>query len=375
MGYVKILPIVAGVLFFGPLAHAATITVDASPGDGRLVNNAGGSWINDRNGASANIIDYSSNSVNLALAAGFNGRIALPFDTAAALPDDSIIDSATLTFYVDSSSTITNPDSHCTDVLKGNFASLSTLTGTDYAPVSFTPISSCLSWPGGTNTSQTITLTDTSPIAISSGFTSLLLATGRDVSATAPSSNANLPIAMSEGGTHTAYLTITYHAAPPPPGPTDYGMGGPALTADAVSGFKAGIGDATTTIQSSVNNRYLTEILIMFIGLACVVGLALYFVKTHKGTGAGGGAIGGAPKGLADMEHDFNNQYATAWLSGDLGMLKKAARTKGHELRYETMKLRRRMRRRNHRRAKAAGDVPLSHYDGGEFARSRSGIL
>jgi hypothetical protein len=375
LGYVKILPILVGVLLFGPLAHAATATVNASAGDGRMLNNQGPDWTADRNNGSANIIDYVSDPLNFALAGGFNGRIGLPFDTATALPDDSIIDSATLTFYVPNSPSITNADSHCTDVLKGNFASLTSLTGTDYAPVSFTPISSCLSWPGAGGVSQTITLTDTSSIAITSGFTSLLLATGRDVSATPPSSNSNLPIAMSEGGAHTAYLTITYHAAPaPPPAPTDYGMGGPSLNASAVTGFKAGLGDAMTTVQSSVNNQYLTEILVMFIGFACVVGLALYFVKSHKGTGVGGG-IGSQPKGIADMEHDFNNQYAAAWMSGDLGLLKKAVRTKGHEMKYSSMKLRRRMRRRSHRRARAAGDVPLSHYDGAEVARSRSGIV
>ncbi len=63
---------------------------------------------------------------------------------------------------------------------------------------------------------------------------------------------------------------------------TDYNMAGPALDASAVTGFKAGIGDSVATIQTSLNNAYLTEIAIMFIGFAVIVGVVMHVVKGHR---------------------------------------------------------------------------------------------
>jgi hypothetical protein len=62
----------------------------------------------------------------------------------------------------------------------------------------------------------------------------------------------------------------------------DYNMAGPALDASAVTGFKAGIGDSIATIQTSLNNAYLTEIAIMFIGFAVIVGVVMHVVKGHR---------------------------------------------------------------------------------------------
>ncbi len=63
-------------------------------------------------------------------------------------------------------------------------------------------------------------------------------------------------------------------------GPTN--STGVVLDTNAVTGMKAGIGDAVTTIQTSLNNAYLTEIAIMFIGFAVIVGVVMYVVKGHR---------------------------------------------------------------------------------------------
>jgi len=67
-------------------------------------------------------------------------------------------------------------------------------------------------------------------------------------------------------------------------------MIGPALDATVVTGAKAGLGDAVASIQSTLNNPYIIEVAIMFIGLAVILYL-LKCVLKHKGTGPGG-AIG-----------------------------------------------------------------------------------
>ena len=65
-------------------------------------------------------------------------------------------------------------------------------------------------------------------------------------------------------------------------GATDYNMAGPALDATVVTGMKAGVGDSIHTIQTTLNNQYLTELAVMFIGFAVVVGLVMHFMKGHR---------------------------------------------------------------------------------------------
>lgn len=57
---------------------------------------------------------------------------------------------------------------------------------------------------------------------------------------------------------------------------------GVVLTSDVVTGMKAGIGDAVQTIQTSVDNAFLTEVAVMFIGFAVIVGVVMYIVKGHR---------------------------------------------------------------------------------------------
>jgi hypothetical protein len=46
--------------------------------------------------------------------------------------------------------------------------------------------------------------------------------------------------------------------------------------------MKAGVGDSIQTIQTTLNNQYLTELAVMFIGFAVVVGLVMHFMKGHR---------------------------------------------------------------------------------------------
>lgn len=62
----------------------------------------------------------------------------------------------------------------------------------------------------------------------------------------------------------------------------DYNMAGPALDANFVTGAKGGLGDAVATIQTTLNNQFLVEVAILFIGLAVVVGLIMGVVKGHR---------------------------------------------------------------------------------------------
>lgn len=62
----------------------------------------------------------------------------------------------------------------------------------------------------------------------------------------------------------------------------DYNMAGPALDANVVTGMKAGIGDSVATIQTSINNAFLTEVAIMFIGFAVIVGVVMHILKGHR---------------------------------------------------------------------------------------------
>jgi len=65
-------------------------------------------------------------------------------------------------------------------------------------------------------------------------------------------------------------------------GATDYNMAGPALDATVVTGAKAGVGDAVATIQTTLNNAFLVEVAIMFIGLAVVIGFIMHVLKGHR---------------------------------------------------------------------------------------------
>ncbi len=62
----------------------------------------------------------------------------------------------------------------------------------------------------------------------------------------------------------------------------DYNMAGPALDATVVTGMKNGVQDSVATIQTTLNNQYLTEIAILFIGFAVVTGLLMHFLKGHR---------------------------------------------------------------------------------------------
>ncbi len=59
-------------------------------------------------------------------------------------------------------------------------------------------------------------------------------------------------------------------------------MPGPALTADVITGVKAGVADSVDTLETTINNQYLGELALMFIGFAAVVGLLMYLVKGHR---------------------------------------------------------------------------------------------
>jgi len=59
-------------------------------------------------------------------------------------------------------------------------------------------------------------------------------------------------------------------------------MSGITLTSSVVTGMKAGVGDSIQTIQTTLNNQYLTELAVMFIGFAVVVGLVMHFMKGHR---------------------------------------------------------------------------------------------
>ena len=65
-------------------------------------------------------------------------------------------------------------------------------------------------------------------------------------------------------------------------GATDYNMAGPALDATTVTGMKAGVSDSVAFIQTSLNNQYLTELAIMFIGFAVIVGVLMHILKGHR---------------------------------------------------------------------------------------------
>jgi hypothetical protein len=62
-------------------------------------------------------------------------------------------------------------------------------------------------------------------------------------------------------------------------------MNGIQLSSDIVAGMKAGIADSTDMITDTINNAALAEIAVMFIGLACGIGIALYFIKGHRSDG------------------------------------------------------------------------------------------
>lgn len=65
-------------------------------------------------------------------------------------------------------------------------------------------------------------------------------------------------------------------------------MAGPVMGGFLVTGAKAGLGDATQTISTSLNNQYLIEIAIMFIGLAVIMGLIMSILRGHRRLGGGG---------------------------------------------------------------------------------------
>ncbi len=59
-------------------------------------------------------------------------------------------------------------------------------------------------------------------------------------------------------------------------------MSGITLTNAIITGVKAGVADSVDTLQTTINNQYLGELALMFIGFAAVVGLLMYLVKGHR---------------------------------------------------------------------------------------------
>jgi hypothetical protein len=61
----------------------------------------------------------------------------------------------------------------------------------------------------------------------------------------------------------------------------DYNMSGPAIGASVVNGMKAGIADSTQTLQVTLSSSAMSEIAIMFIGIAVVVSIVSWTIR-HK---------------------------------------------------------------------------------------------
>lgn len=61
-----------------------------------------------------------------------------------------------------------------------------------------------------------------------------------------------------------------------------YTASGVVFDSNFVTGAKAGLGDSVATIQTTLNNAFLVEVAILFIGLAVVVGLIMGVVKGHR---------------------------------------------------------------------------------------------
>ncbi len=62
----------------------------------------------------------------------------------------------------------------------------------------------------------------------------------------------------------------------------DYNMAGPAFTANLVTGAKGGLGDSVATIQTTLDNSFLIETALLFLGLAVVIGVVMFVIKGHR---------------------------------------------------------------------------------------------
>ena len=99
----------------------------------------------------------------------------------------------------------------------------------------------------------------------------------------------------------------------------DYNMSGPALGSPFMAGLKAGVQDATSTIQTSMNNQYLAEAVVMFIGLCAIVGLIMFIFRRHRGSQSLGGGRGWDGKmyagsvSLADYERIRSAEQSKGW--------------------------------------------------------------
>ncbi len=60
-------------------------------------------------------------------------------------------------------------------------------------------------------------------------------------------------------------------------------MSGVNLTSAVITGIKQGVADSADTLGVTLNNQYLGELALMFIGFALVTGIIIFLVARHKG--------------------------------------------------------------------------------------------
>ncbi len=61
-----------------------------------------------------------------------------------------------------------------------------------------------------------------------------------------------------------------------------YTASGVVFTAALVTGAKAGLGDSVSTIQTTLDNSFLIETALLFLGLAVVIGVIMFVIKGHR---------------------------------------------------------------------------------------------
>jgi hypothetical protein len=82
-------------------------------------------------------------------------------------------------------------------------------------------------------------------------------------------------------------------------------MNGITLDNTVVTGMKAGIGDSIATLQTTLNNAFLTEIAVMLIGFSVMTTLVLYILKAHGGTSGVGAARAKAWIAATQNDNDY----------------------------------------------------------------------
>ena len=105
-------------------------------------------------------------------------------------------------------------------------------------------------------------------------------------------------------------------------------MNGPALDPSAVTGMKAGIADAVAFIQTSVNDQYMAESAVMFIGVLIGIYIAIWIIKGHKGTGLGGEIGASNGMSVSDKIAMIEGRRLSS-MSDDIGRWNAAAKANG----------------------------------------------